>query len=267
MHQSGKTTVEKERAAELSSSLTLKLYFQSFHHHGNRRLHYGESLLSDDADHMPVCVLPADDSEPLRCEAGDDDPAAARQRVHLAPAARHMRPMPRGPAEAASEAAAAAAGLSAYSADPADGSAWRLHREVEAALAQLGVPARTDCTMHHGAAYPDLFLPPPPAGGAGAGGRGVIVQAHAPACFTGSGRAATDYVRMKQGLLQQQGWTVVAVPHWEWDALPSRAARLAYLAGRVARAGFWADPRAAAAAAAAAADAAAAEAAAAGRGV
>ena len=253
MHQSGKVSVEKERAAELSSSLTLKLYFHSFHSHG-KRLHDGESLLNGDSEHLPVCEIPEDQSEPLHCEAADDGDGAKR-RVRLAPAARHMRPMPRGPAEAASEAAAAAAGLSAYSAGSiGDDSAWRLHRDVERALAQRGVPARTDCTMHHGAAYPDLFLPAPPGGGAsGAGGRGVIVQAHGPGCFVGSGRAASDYVRMKQGLLQRQGWEVVAVPHWEWDALPSWPARLAYLAGRLARAGFWTDPRAATAAAAAAA--------------
>ncbi len=248
IHQSGQTSIEKERAAELSSSLTLKLYFQSLARHRPAWDRLGES-----ANPLPVCDIPDDDAAPLPCAAAEpaDD---ARRRVQLAaPGAAHMRPMPSGPAEAARDAAAAAAGLAAYA--PEDG--WRLHREVERALAQLGVPARTDCTMHRGAAHPDLFLPPPPAGGAGAGGRGVIVQAHGAGCFEGAGRTASDYVRMKQGLLRRQGWTLVAVPHWEWDALPSPPARLAYLAARLAHAGFWTEPRAAAATAAAAAAAAA----------
>ncbi len=58
------------------------------------------------------------------------------------------RRMPSGLAGAVSDAAAAYA--------PEDG--WRLLREVGRALAQLDVPARTDCTMHRGAAHADLFL-------------------------------------------------------------------------------------------------------------
>ena len=99
MHQSGKTSVEKEHAAELSSSLTLKLYFQSIHNHAQAqdRFHESECLLRGDAGAAPVCELSDDGStqvcKPTAAAAGDD----ARQRVRLAPVAAHMRPMPRGP--------------------------------------------------------------------------------------------------------------------------------------------------------------------------
>ena len=85
------------------------------------------------------------------------------------------------------------------------------------------------------------------------GGRGVIVRARGPGCFVGAWRTASNYVQVKAaGRRRRLGWTAVAVPHWEWDAPPSLRARLAYLVGRPARAGFWTDPPAAAIAAAAA---------------
>jgi hypothetical protein len=58
-------------------------------------------------------------------------------------------------------------------------------------------------------------------------------------------------------VLHERGWSIAAVPYWEWAALASEPARLAHLAGALAGAGFWTAAEAEAAAAAAAAEAAA----------
>ncbi len=58
-------------------------------------------------------------------------------------------------------------------------------------------------------------------------------------------------------MLRERGWSIAAVPHWEWAALASEPARLAHLAAALAAAGYWTAASAEAAAAAAAAEAAA----------
>ena len=64
------------------------------------------------------------------------------------------------------------------------------------------------------------------------------------ACFLPDTREPIEYIRMKDGMLRRTGWEVVPIPFWEWDSLPSLAPRLAYLAGRLTRAGYWTAPAA-----------------------
>jgi hypothetical protein len=59
----------------------------------------------------------------------------------------------------------------------------------------------------------------------------------------------------EQAVLRERGWSIAAVPYWEWTSLAAEPARLAHLAAALAAAGYWTAASAEAAAAAAAVEA------------
>ena len=117
----------------------------------------------------------------------------------------------------------------------------RLQREVAAALRR--VVSAVDCVIEEEyrdarSGYSiDVLVRRGPAAGSPDGGKSPAgdwaVEVDGPSHFLGDGRTPKGSTLMKRTQLAQLGYTLVAVPFWEWNALKGKEAKRRYIADKL----------------------------------
>lgn len=110
-----------------------------------------------------------------------------------------------------------------------------LHFSIAAELDAMGISYSSDFTIHNGELYMDCMLQ------AGVGGARVLIMSRDSHFFAPGTKETTSYVKMKSKSLRSMGYSVTSVPYFEWEQLPTRGQRVAYLSGKLARNGFFGE--------------------------
>ena len=95
-----------------------------------------------------------------------------------------------------------------------------LQGDVAASLRALGLAPREEVRTPQGYSLDAVVSH---------GGREVAVEVDGPSHFVG--RSPTGATALKRRQLRAAGWALLPVPHWEWRALGSEAAKQEYLQG------------------------------------
>ena len=95
-----------------------------------------------------------------------------------------------------------------------------LQRDVAGSLRALGLAPREEVRTPQGYSLDAVVS---------YGGREVAVEVDGPSHFVG--RTPTGATALKRRQLRAAGWALLPVPHWEWRALGSEAAKQEYLQG------------------------------------
>jgi very-short-patch-repair endonuclease len=117
----------------------------------------------------------------------------------------------------------------AVAATHAGHSSSKLHLAVSATLRELAVEHENEAVV--GGLSVDIVVRD----------RRLVVEVDGPAHYgrnPGGARHMLGNYRFKHRLLCAQGWDVVCVPYFEWNALKTAEARVAYLEGKLPAAGF-----------------------------
>jgi len=109
-----------------------------------------------------------------------------------------------------------------------------LHFEIASILDAMGVPYATDFTIHNGKLYMDLMM-------TAADGGKILIMARDTSCFSHGTQETTSYIKMKSQSLRSIGYSVTAVPFFEWEKLTTKGQKVAYLAGKLSRHGFFGE--------------------------
>mmetsp|Transcript_14857 Transcript_14857/g.37222 ORF Transcript_14857/g.37222 Transcript_14857/m.37222 type:complete len:398 (+) Transcript_14857:179-1372(+) len=111
-----------------------------------------------------------------------------------------------------------------------------MHFSIEAVLKLMDVEYKTDYTVHNGEMYTDFILE-----GLGPNGGKFLLTARDKKSFMEGTQEVSNYCKMKAKSVKGIGYSVVAVPYFEWDKLTTNGQKAAYLAGRLSRAGFFGE--------------------------
>uniref|UniRef100_A0A7S0VG30 RAP domain-containing protein n=1 Tax=Hemiselmis tepida TaxID=464990 RepID=A0A7S0VG30_9CRYP len=248
---------EKFHAAELSSKLTLDFYFRNLQRSarsgseggsvgvGNSGMRFDEisryspwETLHQFAEERDIAL----DEDQVPAAMYDSIVAAlqgGKRAIKTEPCRRierfveygKLRPMPNRDASQP-EGEDIRAVLAAYGAQD-EGS---MHFSIEAVLRLMEVPFHTDYTVHNGEMYIDLILE-----GQGRSGGKFLLTTRDRKSFDEKTNEVSSYCKMKAKSVRGIGYSVVAVPYFEWDKLDTNGEKVAYLAGRLSRAGFFGE--------------------------
>ncbi len=113
-----------------------------------------------------------------------------------------------------------------------------MHFSLSEVLKSMGVVHTTDFTISNGRIHFDIIL-------TGHQKRGqsfkVALLVHDRECFNDGTNKVNAHVGMKKKSLKAMGFSVVTVPFFEWENLKTRGQQVAYIAGKLSRAGFWGE--------------------------
>jgi hypothetical protein len=113
-----------------------------------------------------------------------------------------------------------------------------MHYSLSEALESMGVKYTTDFTIHNGQIHVDLIISSLDKTGQGAK---VVLLAHDRGCFNEGTDQVNTHIGMKKKSLKAMGFKVVTVPFFDWEKLSTPGQRVAYIAGKLSRAGFWGE--------------------------
>jgi len=117
-----------------------------------------------------------------------------------------------------------AAGASKFSAGMVPGASSDLHLQVSALLSEMSTAHENEPTIASLGCVVDVLLTDSP----------VVLEILGPTHYAFGGTEITGSSALKLRLLRLEGWLVVELPYYEWNALLSVQARREYLAGKIA---------------------------------
>mmetsp|Transcript_14834 Transcript_14834/g.36309 ORF Transcript_14834/g.36309 Transcript_14834/m.36309 type:complete len:353 (+) Transcript_14834:178-1236(+) len=231
-------------AAELSSKLTLDFYFSNLKRPGDGALRLDEISAYSSNEQLLRFVeenglaVKANDSpdtstlysrilDALQLTGGKMVGGGKAKRVDPLVEYGQLRPMPAGAQKDDEMVLLTREVLEAYGVRRDE----HLHFSLTDCLDGMSVPYETDFTIHNGKIHMDLILREAK----------IVVSALDQECFVQGTHQVNAHLGHKRQSLKGMGFTVVTVPYFDWQKLPSTRMRVAYIAGKLARAGYWGE--------------------------
>lgn len=245
--QSRSASHDLESAAALSSKLTLDFYFSNIQKNGN-----GGALRFDEiSSHSPRRLLlrfVAENDLTVKVDDADASTGVLYGRILSAWSEKdgsqlggkskrvnplveygQLRPMPKNAQRDDEMVSLTQEVLEAYGIKRED----HLHFSLTNVLEAMQIEYQTDFTIHNGQIHMDVIL------SGECDGQKIVVSALDRECFQKGTREVNAHLELKKKSLKGMGFQVVTVPFFDWQKLTTKRQRVAYIAGKLSRAGYW----------------------------
>ncbi len=113
-----------------------------------------------------------------------------------------------------------------------------MHSALAEVLESMSLKHTTDFTIHNGQIHLDLIISSLDKTGQSPK---VVLVAHDRGCYNEGTTEVNAHIGIKKKSLKAMGFKVVTVPFFDWEKLSTHGQRVAYIAGKLSRAGFWGE--------------------------